>query len=93
MICCIGAVLKCLYSYDPIAGKAEKARSAEAIPVEMPPELCLVLGISTAIVRSAYLIPSVMHRLKSALTASHLRHTIQEAIPSTLAIPIARVRF
>ena len=91
MICCCGAVLKCLYSYDAIAGKAEKASFAEAVPVEMPPELCLVLGISTAVVRSAYLIPSVMHRLKSALTASHLRRTIQEAVPSTPPIPIARV--
>lgn len=44
--------------------------------IEMPPELCFQMGISTSIVRSAHLVPSVMHRLKWAIIASQLRTSI-----------------
>jgi hypothetical protein len=58
----------------------------------MPPELCIVLGLSPSVVRSAYLIPSVMNRLYSVMLASQLRHSIQTAAPQTPTIPVMRVR-
>lgn len=47
--------------------------------IEMPPELCIQMGISTSIVRSAHLVPSVMHRLKWAIIASQLRTSIHSS--------------
>jgi hypothetical protein len=40
--------------------------------IEMPPELCFQMGISASIVRSAHLVPFVIHRLKWAIIASQL---------------------
>lgn len=53
----------------------EKA-STKSTSVEMPPELCLVLGFSAAVIRSAYWVPSVMYRIKAAVIASQLRRSI-----------------
>ena len=48
----------------------------EKYTIEMPPELCVQMGISTSIVRSAHLVPSVMLRLKWVIIASQLRTSI-----------------
>ncbi|KAJ8750873.1 hypothetical protein K2173_016054 [Erythroxylum novogranatense] len=42
----------------------------------MPPELLVSMGISFHVLRSVYLIPSVMHRLESLMLASQLRQEI-----------------
>jgi len=54
-----------------------KAPGTQSASVEMPPELCVVLGFSAAVIRSAYWVPSVMHRVKAAVLASQLRRSIQ----------------
>nr|AJA90780.1 Dicer-like 3 [Pinus canariensis] len=57
--------------------------------IEMPPELCLNLGVPNSVIRSLYLVPSVMHRMASLMLATQLRQEIQECsncpfIPATL---------
>ncbi|KAG0553607.1 hypothetical protein KC19_12G024900 [Ceratodon purpureus] len=56
----------------PVVSKA----SVQSTSVEMPPELCLELGFSAAVIRSAYWVPSIMHRIKTAVLASELRRSI-----------------
>ncbi|KAH9304310.1 hypothetical protein KI387_008714, partial [Taxus chinensis] len=53
----------------------------EANYVEIPPELCLDLGIENSVIRSLYFLPSVMHRLSSLMLASQLRKVICENHP------------
>lgn len=62
--------------------------TAQSTSVEMPAELCLVLGFGSAVIRSAYWLPSVMHRIKAAVLASQLRRLIHA--PS---IPVMEVVF
>lgn len=56
--------------------KVVSKATMQSTSVEMPPELCVVLKFSAAIVRSAYWLPSVMHRIKSVVLASQLRRSI-----------------
>ncbi|XP_050268142.1 endoribonuclease Dicer homolog 3a isoform X1 [Quercus robur] len=45
--------------------------------VHMPPELLIRLDVSRGVLRSFYLLPSVMHRLESLMLASQLREEIR----------------
>lgn len=63
----------------------------EANFVELPPELCLDLGVSSSVIRSLYLIPSVMHRLNSLVLAGQLRKAIREERPTCPPIPAALI--
>lgn len=56
--------------------KAKMTSQEKPECVEMPPELCLKLGFPASVIRSAYLLPSVMYRLKSVMLASQLRQSI-----------------
>ncbi|KAH9301174.1 hypothetical protein KI387_012757, partial [Taxus chinensis] len=47
--------------------------------IELPAELCLNLGVSSSIIRSLYLIPSVLHRMNTLMLASQLREEIQDS--------------
>ncbi|CAM6082260.1 unnamed protein product [Calypogeia fissa] len=85
-----------LLARNSVSGKGKKklkanAEDAEPCSVEIPPELCVVLGVSTSVVRSAYLVPSVMHRLEAALAASELRRVIREETPQCPNILILRI--
>ena len=68
----------------PVVSKA----SVQSTSVEMPPELCLELGFSAAVIRSAYWVPSIMHRIKTAVLASELRRSIHAP-----KIPVMEVAF
>lgn len=68
---------------------AEKAK--EQAFVEIPPELCLLLGVSNAVIRSLYLVPSVMHRFNALLLAGQLRCKIAEAMPQCVSIRSSQV--
>uniref|UniRef100_A0A1D1YIC1 Endoribonuclease Dicer 3b n=1 Tax=Anthurium amnicola TaxID=1678845 RepID=A0A1D1YIC1_9ARAE len=46
------------------------------IPAHMPPELLVHVDIPTEVMKSFYLLPSLMHRLESLLLASQLREEI-----------------
>ncbi|XP_057844127.2 endoribonuclease Dicer homolog 3a isoform X2 [Cryptomeria japonica] len=46
--------------------------------IELPAELCLNLGVPSSVIRSLYLIPSVMHRMSNLMLASQLREEIQK---------------
>uniref|UniRef100_A0A2N9FHP3 Uncharacterized protein n=1 Tax=Fagus sylvatica TaxID=28930 RepID=A0A2N9FHP3_FAGSY len=48
----------------------------EQMHVHMPPELLVKLDVSREVLRSFYLLPSVMHRLESLMLASQLREEI-----------------
>lgn len=69
-------------AFDDIKNTSEEVLKANMISqekpecVEMPPELCLNLGFPASVIRSAYLLPSVMYRLKSVMLASQLRQSI-----------------
>jgi endoribonuclease Dicer len=61
--------------------------------VHMPPELLIRIDVSREVLRSFYLLPSVMHRLESLMLASQLREEIDCCssnfhISSTLVCPI-----
>ncbi|GLJ31492.1 hypothetical protein SUGI_0631970 [Cryptomeria japonica] len=49
--------------------------------VELPPELCLNLDVSSSVMKSLCLVPSVMRRLISLMLASQLNKTIREERP------------
>jgi len=55
--------------------------------VELPPELCLDLGVQSFIIRSLYLLPSVMYRLNSLVLARQLGKVITEERPKCPFIP------
>ncbi|KAL9677647.1 hypothetical protein QQ045_005880 [Rhodiola kirilowii] len=44
--------------------------------IRMPPELLATVGVPRTVIKSIYLLPSVMHRLESLMLASQLRHEI-----------------
>lgn len=46
--------------------------------IELPAELCLNLGVPSSVIKSLYLIPSIMHRMTNLTLASQLRQEIQE---------------
>ncbi|GLJ31484.1 hypothetical protein SUGI_0631810 [Cryptomeria japonica] len=46
--------------------------------VELPPELCLNLGVPSSVMRSLYLVPSAMHRLTSLMLASQIHKEIRK---------------
>ena len=60
----------------------------EQIHARVPPELLIHIDVTTDILKSFYLHPSVMHRLQSLMLASQLRSDIGY----TLHIPSSLVR-
>ncbi|KAL8153073.1 hypothetical protein V2J09_010833 [Rumex salicifolius] len=44
--------------------------------VHMPPELLVIIDVPVSVLKSSYLLPSVMHRLESLMLASQLRKEI-----------------
>uniref|UniRef100_J3N3J6 Uncharacterized protein n=1 Tax=Oryza brachyantha TaxID=4533 RepID=J3N3J6_ORYBR len=60
----------------------------EQIHARVPPELLIHIDLSTDILKSFYLLPSVMHRLQSLMLASQLRREIgyNQHIPSCLIL-------
>lgn len=73
---------------EVVAEREVPKAPAQSASVEMPPELCLVLGFSAAVIRSAYWVPSVMHRIKTAVLACQLRRSIRAP-----RIPVMEVVF
>ncbi|XP_057825712.2 endoribonuclease Dicer homolog 3 isoform X2 [Cryptomeria japonica] len=59
--------------------------------VELPPELCLNLGVSSSVMRSLYLVPSVMHRLTSLMLASQLHKAIREERSDCPPVPASLI--
>eukprot|EP01018_Ginkgo_biloba_P017577 Gb_32044 [translate_table: standard] len=61
--------------------------------VELPPELCKIVccGISTSTLYTFSLIPSIMHRIESMLSAAHLQNTFLNQWPSKFSIPTIKV--
>ncbi|KAF8723143.1 hypothetical protein HU200_022299 [Digitaria exilis] len=60
----------------------------EQIHARVPPELLIHIDVTTDILKSFYLLPSVMHRLQSSMLASQLRSDIgySQCIPSSLIL-------
>ncbi|KAF2914111.1 hypothetical protein DAI22_10g137500 [Oryza sativa Japonica Group] len=60
----------------------------EQIHARVPPELLIHLDVTTDILKSFYLLPSVIHRLQSLMLASQLRREIgyNQHIPVTLIL-------
>jgi len=58
----------------------------EQIHARVPPELLIHIDVTTDILKSFYLLPSVMHRVQSLMLASQLRSDISytQHIPSSL---------
>ncbi|KAL2653060.1 hypothetical protein R1flu_021188 [Riccia fluitans] len=76
------------------SGKSKKKEGSELESkhsfAQLPPELCIILGISDIVLRTTYLLPSVMHRLDAALAASQLRDAIALEFPQPV-IPVMRI--
>jgi endoribonuclease Dicer len=73
--------------------RGQSSNVDEANFVELPPELCLDLGVPSSVIRSLYLVPSVMHRLNSLVLAGQLRKVIREERPKCPLVPATLVRF
>ncbi|KAF3446126.1 hypothetical protein FNV43_RR11305 [Rhamnella rubrinervis] len=58
--------------YDEVASSNKKPQ----MHVQMPPELLATIDIPISVVKSFYLLPSLMHRLESLMFASQLREEI-----------------
>nr|AJA90772.1 Dicer-like 3 [Ginkgo biloba] len=58
--------------------------------IELPPELCLNLGVSSSVIRSLYLVPSVMHRMTTLMLGCQLRDEIKDH-PSCPSIPASLI--
>jgi len=60
----------------------------EQIHARVPPELLIHIDVTTDILKSFYLLPSVMHRVQSLMLASQLRRDISytQRIPSSLIL-------
>lgn len=73
-----------------VTNSKKKKNSTEkvkrSILVEIPPELCLCIGISNAVIRSLYLFPSVLHRFNALLLAGQLRSKIAKDMPQCSSI-------
>ncbi|KAL1188633.1 Endoribonuclease Dicer-like protein [Cardamine amara subsp. amara] len=59
---------------EPKAGNVRKRKPN--IHAHLPPELLVRIDVPRAVLRSIYLLPSVMHRLESLMLASQLREEI-----------------
>lgn len=44
--------------------------------IRMPPELLATIGVPRTVIKSIYLLPSIMHRLESLMLATQLRREI-----------------
>ncbi|CAD6212969.1 unnamed protein product [Miscanthus lutarioriparius] len=62
----------------------------EQIHARVPPELLIHIDVTTDILKSFYLLPSVMHRVQSLMLASQLRSDISytQRIPSSLILEV-----
>lgn len=69
---------------EPVSSTGE---TNEANYVELPPELCLDLRVPSIVIRSLYLLPSVMYRLNSLVLAGQLGKIIRAERPKCPAIP------
>jgi endoribonuclease Dicer len=67
----------------------------EQIHARVPPELLIHLDVTTDILKSFYLLPSVIHRLQSLMLASQLRREIgyNQHIPVTLVCSLSTFLF
>lgn len=63
----------------------------EQIHARVPPELLIHIDVTTDILKSFYLLPSVMNRLQSLMLASQLRRDIgyTQHIPSCLVCSLS----
>jgi len=63
----------------------------EQIHARVPPELLIHIDVTTDILKSFYLLPSVMHRVQSLMLASQLRSDISytQRIPSSLVCSLS----
>nr|WOD55121.1 DICER-like protein 3 [Abelmoschus esculentus] len=67
------------FNDEGFSAKASQAGVVNEKPrfhVHMPPELLLVLDVPVSVLKSLYLLPSVMHRLESLMLANQLREEI-----------------
>ncbi|XP_024528687.1 endoribonuclease Dicer homolog 3a isoform X2 [Selaginella moellendorffii] len=60
--------------------------------VEIPPELCLVLGARSSMIRSLYLVPSFMYRFTAYIISSELRTKFTKHFPCAHASKILEAR-
>lgn len=67
------------------------SNNEESSLVELPPELCIDLGVSSSIIGSLYLVPSVIYRLNCLVLAGQLRKAIREERPKCPVIPVTLV--
>jgi len=63
---------------EPKAGNVRKRKPN--IHAHLPPELLARIDVPRAVLKSIYLLPSVMHRLESLMLASQLREEIDCSI-------------
>lgn len=73
------------------AEREQSSKNDEANYVELPPELCLDLGVPSLVIRSLYLVPSVMYRLNCLVRAGQLGKVIREERPQCPLIPATLV--
>ncbi|OVA04235.1 Ribonuclease III domain [Macleaya cordata] len=72
---------KSTYEADPSCKKKKKGSSNMVVEkplnlIHMPPELLVNVGVSISVLKSFYLLPSLMHRLESLMLANQLREEI-----------------
>ncbi|KAG9458819.1 hypothetical protein H6P81_003327 [Aristolochia fimbriata] len=85
-----------LNSEDNPAGKKQKSsKNQMRVPkqqshVHIPPELLFCIDISSDVLKSLYLLPSLMHRLESLMLASQLREEIA-CHPQNIHIPASLI--
>ncbi|XP_026440926.1 endoribonuclease Dicer homolog 3a-like [Papaver somniferum] len=77
------------YEGAPTNKKKKKGSSNRMVEkplftIHMPPELLVKVGVSISVLKSFYLLPSLMHRLESLMLANQLREEISCPSNSTL---------
>ncbi|KAI3877798.1 hypothetical protein MKW92_013413 [Papaver armeniacum] len=77
------------YEGAPTSKKKKKSSSNRMVEkplftIHMPPELLVKVGVSISVLKSFYLLPSLMHRLESLMLANQLREEISCPSGSTL---------
>ena len=98
---CKCAMLKIFIMTFSLSSADDKDKSSQIGPVNskvpahvhIPPELLCVLDVKRDVLKSMYLLPSLMHRLESLMLSSQLREEIDGQIsnfniPSSLVCPI-----
>mgnify|MGYP000695170667 FL=1 len=82
------AVITChgIHNLEKDPSKNKLKETKQNYSVEIPPELCLLAGISTVVVHTLYLLPSVMHRFNALISAAELRNKIAKEIPECYLI-------